>query len=229
MRVTERDRRVVRKIAASSWLTTSQIAGMCFPGLTVEMARRRLRLLRAAQYIRTVRANAMAEAIYTLGTHGRELLGRERAERTRLQRVLPRNLAHLVGINDIRMAVERSAQAHDIKLSFFLASWELQAHGWNFPIIPDAASRVERGGTSVVALFEYDRGEERPSYLLRKFSRYRQGLPGFPFSRVIIVAETVELQERLEAYLGKDLPHPLFSLVAKETLMDSWSVEGLLS
>jgi hypothetical protein len=229
MRVTERDRRVVRKLAASSWLTTNQIAAMCFPGLTVEMARRRLRLLRAARYVRSVRANAMAEAMHTLGLHGRELLGGERAKRTRLQRVLPKNLAHLMGINDIRVAVERSAQAYDIKLSFFLASWELQAHGWKFPVIPDAACRVERAGTSVVALFEYDRGEERPSYLLRtKFTRYRQGLPGFPFSRVIIVAETAELQERLESYLGKDLPRPLFSLIAKETLMDSWSVEGLL-
>jgi len=229
MRVTERDRRVLRKLAASSWLTTAQVAAMCFPGLTAEMARRRLRLLRKGRYIRSVRANAMAEAMHTLGPRGPELLGRERADRTRLQRALPKNLAHLTGINDIRIAVERSARAHGITLSFFLASWELQAHGWSFPVIPDAVCRVERGRASVVALFEYDRGEERPSYLLPKFERCRERLRGFPFSRVIIVAETAGLRERLQSYLGNRLPNPLFSFIAKETFMNSWSVAELFS
>ncbi len=220
---------MIIKVATARWLTTTQMAELCFSGLSLEMARRRIRLLRDVRYLRSVRSNAMAEAIHAVGPRGPELLGQERAQRIRLERVLPRNLAHLMGINDIRVAVERGADAHGITLAFFFAAWELQAHGWKLPLIPDAACRVERGRTSVTALFEYDRGEERPSYLLRtKFARYRAGLPGFPFSRVIVVTETVELRDRLQAYCGKHLPSPLFSFVSKETLMYPGRITELL-
>jgi hypothetical protein len=229
MKITDRDRRVVMKLAAARWLTTGQIAALCFAGLTPEMARRRIRLLREARYIHSVQSNAMAEALHTVGSRGRELFGEERAQRTRLERALPKNLSHLTGINQIRTAVERTARADSVTLGFFFASWELQAHGWKLPLIPDAACRVENGGRSAITLFEYDRGEERPSYLLQnKFARYRDRLAGFPFSRVVIVAETAELRDRLQTYLAKHLPGPLFSFVAKEALMDSWSVSELL-
>jgi hypothetical protein len=229
MKVTDRDRRVVLKLAAARWLTTNQIAASCFAGLTPEMARRRIRLLREARYVRSVQSNAMAEGLHTLGTRGRELLSKERAEGIRLEHALPKNLSHLAGINQIRIAVERSARTDGITLGFFFASWELQAHGWKFPLIPDAACHVENGGRCATLLFEYDRGEERPSYLLRtKFARYRERLNDFPFSRVVIVAETADLQERLQAYFGNHLPSPLFSFIAKETLTGSWSVSELL-
>src|SRR5438046_6337776 len=129
----------------------------------------------------------MAEALHTLGPHGRDLLSEERAQVMRLERALPRNISHLTGINQIRIAVERSVRMDGITLRFFFASWELQANGWNLPLIPDATCRVERGATTATAMFEYDRGEERPSYLLPKLARYRAGLAGFPFSRVVIV------------------------------------------
>jgi hypothetical protein len=229
MKVTERDRRVVTKLASARWLTTTQVAALCFAGLTPEMARRRIRLLRKAHYIRSVQSNGMAEALHTLGPRGRELLSEERAQGLRLERALPRNLSHLTGINQIRIAVERSTRADYITLGFFFASWELQAHGWKLPLIPDAACRVESGATSATVLFEYDRGEERPSYLLQtKFARYLESLAGFPFSRVVIVAETAKLRDRLQAYLGRHLPAPLFSFVAKEALMGSWSISELL-
>jgi hypothetical protein len=229
MKVTDRDRRVVIKLAAARWLTTAQIAALCFGGLTPEMARRRIRLLREARYIRSVQSNAMAEALHTLGPRGRELLSEERAQCIRLERALPKNLSHLTGINQIRVAVERTASANGVRVGFFFASWELQAHGWKLPLIPDAACRVEVGATFATALFEYDRGEERPSYLLQtKFARYRESLADFPFSRVVIVAETVDLRDRLQAYLGKHLPASVFLFVAKETLMGSWSVSELL-
>ena len=171
----------------------------------------------------------MAEALHTMGPHGPDLLSDERAQHIRLERSLPKNLSHLTGINQIRVAVERTARVDGIALGFFFASWELQAHGWKLSFIPDAACRVERAGRSTTALFEYDRGEERPSYLLQtKFARYHEGLPGFPFSRVVVVAETAELRDRLQAYLGKHLRSPLFSFVPKEALTISWSVSELL-
>jgi hypothetical protein len=229
MRVTDRDRRMIIKLAAARWLTTTQIAELCFSGLSLEMARRRIRLLRDMRYLRSVRSNAMAEAIHALGPRGLELLGRTGSQRNRPERVLPRNLAHLMGINDIRVSVERAACAPGITLGFFFAAWELQAHGWKFPLIPDAACRIERGRTSVTALFEYDRGEERPSYLLRtKFARYRAGLSGFPFSRVIVVAETAELRDRLQAYCGNHFPSPLFSFVGRETITQPGGITEFL-
>lgn len=228
MRVTRRDRRLVKKVAAARWLSTSQIATLCFHGLSAEMARRRIRLLRASRYLRSVRANAMAEAMHTLAPRGRELLG-EGAALTRLERTLPKNLAHFKGINDLRAAVERSAMVDGITVHFFFAYWELQANGWKLPLVPDAACRVECGTKSATALFEYDRGEERPSYLMRtKFARYREGLSGFPFSHVIVVTETAALRHRLAGSLGPRLPNPPFSFITKETLLASWSVAELL-
>jgi Replication-relaxation len=228
MRVTDRDRRVILKLASARWLTTTQIATICFAGLTPEMARRRLRLLRDERYVRSVQSNAMAEALHTLGARGPELLGKERAEHVRLERALPKNLSHLIGINQIRNAVERSAQVDGVTLRFFFASWQLQAQGWKLPVIPDAACRVECGERTATAVFEYDRGQERPSYLLQtKFARYREDLSGFPFSRVVIVTETAELRDRLQAYLGKYLPSPLFSFIPEETMLGSWSVSDL--
>jgi len=229
MKITERDRRVVTKLDAARWLPTSQVAQLCFADLSPEMARRRLRLLRKGRYVRSVQSNAMTEALHTVGPRGLELLSEERAKQTRLERAVPKNLAHLTGINQIRIAVEHTARADGLTLGFFFACWELQAHGWKMPIIPDAACRVTRGEKSATAVFEYDRGEERPSYLLAKFARYRDGLAGFPFSRVVIVAETSSLRDRLQAHLGKHLPSPVFSFVSKEALMDSWSAAELLA
>lgn len=228
MRLTDRDRRIIMKLAVSRWLTTRQIAELCFAGLSAEMARRRIRLLREEGYIRSVQTNAMAEALHTLGRRGREPLGKEPNAVIRLERALPKNLSHLVGVNDIRIAVERTAHTSGIALAFFFSSWELQAHGWKFPLIPDATCRVQRGADSVTAIFEYDRGEERPSYLQTKFARCREGFPGFPFSRVVVVAETDELRERLQTYFVNRVPSPLFSFIARQTLMDSWSVAELL-
>jgi hypothetical protein len=172
----------------------------------------------------------MAEALHTLCARSRELLSQERAQRIRLERALPKNMLHLTGINQIRIAVERSARADGVGLGFFFACWELQAHGWKLPLIPDAACRVENGGRAATVLFEYDRGEERPSYLLQtKFAHYRERLASFPFSRVVIVAETVGIRDRLHAYLGEHLPSPFYSFVAKETLMGAWSVSELFT
>jgi hypothetical protein len=221
---------MIVKVAAARWLSTAQIAALSFAGLTPEMARRRIRLLRQARYIRSVQSNAMAEALHTLGPRGRELLGEQRAQCTRLERTVPKNLSHLAGINTIRVAVERSARTDGITLKFFFASWELQAHGWKLPVIPDAACRVENGARAATVLFEYDRGEERPSYLLQtKFAHYTEHLASFPFSRVVIVAETARLRDRLRASLGKHLPSPLFSFVAKEALISEWSIVEVLS
>src|SRR5438552_3375371 len=107
MRITARDQKLLAKLAAARWLTTRQIAALCFPGVNIEMARRRLRLLRAARYVFSCRTNRMAETLHTLGPEGKEMLIERGWKRTiSLARRPPANLQHHLGINEIRIAVE---------------------------------------------------------------------------------------------------------------------------
>ena len=173
----------------------------------------------------------MAEALHSLGPKGREVLGARGWRRTiRLERAPPKNLEHFVGINDIRVAVEQSARCDGITVGFFFACWELQRWGWRHAVIPDAACHVEQSGRSHTVLFEYDRGEESPGYVVRtKFKPYVQGFEGFPFSLVVVVVETAERLEQLRDYATRHVEPEKFSFILHETLMDSWSLSQWIS
>ena len=67
MRVTQRDQKLLTSLAAARWLTTQQVKALCFPGVSVEMARRRLRILAGGKFIHSFRINRMAEALHSLG------------------------------------------------------------------------------------------------------------------------------------------------------------------
>lgn len=230
MRLTERDRKLLAKLAAARWLTTRQVAWLCFAIGTLEPARRRLRLLGEAGYVHSIQSNRMAEALHGLGTKGRALLKESGWSRAlRLERTAPVNLEHFLGINDIRVAVERCAEQDSLELGFFYASWELQQHGWAYALIPDAACHVERQGASATVLFEYDRGRETLRYLLKtKFAPYSAGLDGFPFSRVLVVVETPERLEQLREYAAVRLDMQKFSFLLHGTLLDGWSLGDVL-
>lgn len=231
VRLTARDRRVLAKLAATRWLTTTQIASLCFPGVTVEMARRRLRLLGEERYIVSRQANQMAEALHTVGPQGKELLlTRGWTRPIRLERVPPAHLEHFLGINEIRVAVERSAERDGIELGFFFASWELQQQGWPFPLIPDAACQIEQLAKSALVMVEYDRGEESPDYVARtKFRPYADGLPGFPFSLVLVVVDAEERLAQLRAQAARCQAPGAFSFILLADLKSSWSVAACLS
>lgn len=202
MRVTGRDRQVLLRLAAARWLTTHQIAALCFPKVSTEMARRRLRLLREESYIHSHQSNRMAEALHSVGVRGKALLVKRGWERCiRLERRTPRNLEHFLGINDLRVAVQQHAMSKQVRLKFFFACWELQAQGWKHSTIPDAVCCLEQGGDSQTVLFEFDRGEEAPGFVLRtKFAAYARGLDGFAFSRVIVVVQTQQRLQQLQKY-----------------------------
>src|SRR5688572_18936292 len=122
MRLMPRDRELLTRLAGARWLTTRQIAALCFPGVNLEMARRRLRLLRDDGYVFTSQTNQMAEALHSLDVKGKGLvLGSGWKRRLRLERVPPKNLEHFVGINDIRAAVARAARKEEMEVSFFYA------------------------------------------------------------------------------------------------------------
>lgn len=230
MRLTERDRRLLAKLAAARWLTTRQVAALCFPAGTLEPARRRLRMLGEKRYVFSSQTNHMAAALHSLGPKGRELLVERGWTRPiSLERVPPKNLEHFLGVNDIRVAVERSAMRDGMELGFFYASWELQQHGWTHAVIPDAACHLARNGRSATILFEYDRGTETPRYVVQaKLRPYAHGLDGFPFCQVLVVVETDERLEQLREYAASHMePEKLF-FVTLETLTGSWSPSDLL-
>jgi Replication-relaxation len=232
VRLTARDRRILVRLAAARWLTTTQVANLFFPDVTVEMARRRLRLLGEESYILSLQANQMAEALHTLGQNGKEfLLARGWKRSIRLERVPPKNLEHFRGVNDIRVAVERSAERDGVELAFFFASWELQQQGWAFPVIPDAACLIERSGKSVTVLYEYDRGEESTEYVARtKFRPYAaEGFHGFPFSDVLVVVDTPERLGQLRERAARCKEPEMFSFILLDDLKSSWSVANFLS
>lgn len=233
MRVTERDQKLLAGLAAARWLTTQQVKSLCFPEVTIEMARRRLRLLASESFVHSWRVNRMAEALHSLGANGRRLLVASGwAEEIRLERKPPKNLEHFLGINEIRIAIERSAQSEGIELGFFFAYWELLQQGWAFRIIPDAACQFTCRGKEMTLLFEYDRGEEAPGYIIRtKFKPYAQGLDGFPFSRVLMVVETERRLTQLRKYTEQHLPldRDKFFFITREVLSRSWSLASLLS
>lgn len=233
MRVTERDQKLLAQLAAARWLTTQQVKALCFPGVAMEMARRRLRLLASAGFVHSWRVNRMAEALHSLGASGRRLLiARGWAEEIRLERKPPKNLEHFLGINDIRVAVEQGARSEGVELGFFFAYWELLQQGWTFSVIPDAACQFACRGRERTLLFEYDRGEEAPGYIIRtKFRPYGQGLDGFPFSQVLVVVETERRLVQLRRYTEQHLPLDAdkFFFITREVLLRSWSLTDLCS
>ena len=222
MRVTARDKRLLVALASARWLSTSQVGALCFPNTSKVVPQRRLRLLRQGNFIHSVQANAMAESLHSLGPSGKQALIRLGWRHPiRLERKPPRNLEHFLGINAIRVAVLSGAQRQDFRVDFFYACWELGQENWNFSLLPDAICRLQsgRGKTTMVA-FEYDRGEERPGYIVRhKFRRYQE-FDGCSIGRVVIVVDSVARQKVLEGYRIRHLPASnLFRFVVRENLM----------
>lgn len=226
-RLTVRDRKFLASLAASRWLTTTQAAALSFPGVSLGVVQRCLRRLRNTHYIVSLRPNRMADALHTLGVRGRAFLRSHGWERPiRLERTPPVQIEHFLGINDIRIAVERSAERDGVAVDFFFASWELAEHGWPYRLIPDAACSARFGGETRTALFEYDRGTERPAYLVRhKLRRYDRGFDGLPFSFVLLVVDTVERLELLRERTSRVFHEATFLFTLRQTLLSSCSLK----
>jgi len=145
----------------------------------------------------------MTEALFRLGPEGKKHLERLDAEVVPLEGRPPTQLAHLLGVNDVRIAAELTGS-----LNYFFAYWELPGINWKQPIIPDAVLSI---GSSVVAV-EFDRGQESLRFFLRtKISIYRRGLDGFPLDRLLIVADRQTRMEALAKSIGGIRPAVLFT------------------
>ena len=162
MRLTARDKAILRKVERCKWLTTSQIQRQFFPGVSLDPVRKRLRKLAEAKYLQSYQQHQMSELLHGQGKP-------------------PKQIEHLVAINDIRIAAEKG------QVAFFYACWELPAFGWEYPVIPDAVCGI--GET--VHLVEYDRGTEGHEQLQKKFAQYAC----FDFEYALLLC--AETQKRL--------------------------------
>lgn len=190
-RLTDRDLRMLVKIAICRWLTTGQIQRLYFPKASLNAVQKRLRKLADAGYLRSWREHPTAEAVHALGPKGKAVVA-ERGVEAPVSAEVPQQLPHLVGVNEVRIAVETSAA----QVAYFFAYWQLSDIGWCHGVIPDAvfAVRTPERHTFVV---EYDRSTETLTKLFHKLRAYDRGLVGFPFEAVLILTERTRRLELL--------------------------------
>src|SRR5690242_7289928 len=107
-RLTDRDLRMLVKCAICRWLTTAQIQRLYFSKTTLNAVQKRLRKLSDAGYMRSYREHPTAEAVHSLGPKGKVLVEGKGVEAA-VSTEVPQQLPHLLGVNEIRIAVETSA------------------------------------------------------------------------------------------------------------------------
>jgi hypothetical protein len=191
VRITERDRRLLRKLLAARWLTTSQVRRLLFPNASLNRVQKRLRTLTEDGILRAKRPDRMGESLHSIGQVGRRLLERDGIE-VHVPRSLPAQLAHFTGINDIRVAVETAGLA----ISYAYACWELSTVGWKHAIIPDFVAHIDEDGGKRLA-FEYDRDHESTAMFVKKLTAYATDLVPRSIQAVIVVADTAKRLESL--------------------------------
>ncbi len=206
----------MKLLRAARWLNTSQIHRHFFAHATVNAARKRLRQLARAGYIRKFQGDRMREAVFTLGCEGKRMLEQAGSPEIVLLRQPPKQLEHLLGINDIRIAAELAG-----RLSYFFAAWELPAIGWRYPIIPDAIFSL--AGRTFAA--EFDRGAEGTRYFVKsKIMVYRRGLDGLPLAAVLVIADRKARMESLAQAVGDPSVKVLFTtidMIRRQSLLAS--------
>lgn len=198
VRLSERDIRVVLKCAVSKWLTTGQLARLYFPQVTPDAVRKSLRRLVEADYLLSHREHQMAEALHGLGPKGKSLL-EAKGVAVEVSRKPPRQIEHMGGINDVRVAVE----VKPAEVAYFFASWELQSLGWVHPVIPDAVIGLKLPERRTL-LLEYDRGTETLPTVVTKLRSYEGGLSGIPFRALLLVTDTASRLETLARHVRKE-------------------------
>ena len=183
LRLTERDGRMLAKCAICRWLTTDQLRRLYFPKATQNAVQKRLRKLADAGYLGTWREHPTAEAVHALAPLGKRLV-EERGIETTLPGEVPKQIEHLLGVNEIRIALETGG----VEVAYFFAYWELANLGWINKVIPDAVFAV-RTPEMRTFLVEYDRGTEPLGKLVQKLVAYEAGVQGFAFEAVVLVTE----------------------------------------
>src|SRR3989442_11849535 len=184
VRLTDRDLRMLIKLAVCRWLATAQIQRLYFPEATLNAVQKRLRKLSDAGYVRSYREHPTSEAVHAVGPKGKPLVEEKGIEIT-LTSDVPKQLDHMLGVNEVRIALETTGA----RVAWFFAYWQLGDLRWTYPIIPDAIFAIRGEAGRRTFLVEYDRSTETLEKLLQKLRWYDKGLAGFPFEAVLILTE----------------------------------------
>ncbi len=227
-KITERDIRLLELVASSGWLATHQIQYALFPNATRKVVNKRMRKLVAEGCLHAVRLHRTAENLYRLGSKGMTLLRSETnfpEDKVIIQRKPPRELDHVVAINDLRVIFEREVQMRGGEMKFFLTDIELRKRNEKASLIPDALTHFILDGKDYRFAIEYDNGTETPQYFAReKVRKYIQmhdaEKPLFSLTdfRVVVVAESFKGATKLmKAAIKEDPPAGLFYFGAIET------------
>src|SRR5437867_4679229 len=211
LRITDRDLRLLVKCAMCRWLTTDQVKRLYFAEATLNAVQKRLRKLSEAGYLRSHQEHPTAEAIHAVGPKGKPLV-EEKGIEVAVGGEVPRQVEHMLGVNEIRIAVETSG----MKVVYFFAYWQLANLGWAHAVIPDAVFAV-RTPELQTFLVQYDRSTETLDKLVRKLQWYDRGLSEFPFEAVVIVTER---KRRLDLLARELRPRNLSLPVLASTLDD---------
>jgi hypothetical protein len=195
LRCTERDKKLIVKCGLCRWLTTTQIQRLYFPRATVNAVQKRLRKLAEEGFLRTHREGILSETLHAAGPKAKALF-EERGLEYAGGNEVSRQIEHLVGVNDTRIAVENGT----VPVAYFFAHWQFAHMGWSHPVIPDAIFAVRAPGLRNFVV-EFDRATEGLSVLVRKLRIYQEGLPGFSFEAVVIVTE----RDRRMDSLGREV------------------------
>jgi Replication-relaxation len=163
----------------------------------VNAVQKRLRKLVEAGYLRSYRESLLTEALHAPGPKAKAVFEENGMDYSGPNEV-PRQAAHLAGVNDIRIAVETGT----VPVAYFFAYWQIGALGWPHAVIPDAVFGLRAPGRRNFAV-EYDRGTESLAVLVAKFGTYQDGLPGFSLEAVVLVTERERRMEALERELRK--------------------------
>ena len=210
-RLTDRDVRMLAKCAICRWLTTAQLKQLYFPDATLNAVQKRLRKLSDAGYMRSHREHPTSEAVHAMGPKGKPLVEEKGIEIT-LTSDVPKQLDHMLGVNEVRIALETTGA----RVAWFFAYWQLGDLRWTYPIIPDAIFAIRGEAGRRTFLVEYDRSTETLEKLLQKLRWYDKGLAGFPFEAVLILTERTR---RLDL-LSRELRRKPLSLAVLASTME---------
>jgi len=183
LRCTERDKKLIVKCGLCRWLTTTQVQRLYFPRATVNAVQKRLRKLADGGFLRTHRESILSETLHAAGPKARGIFEENGLEYLGGNEV-SRQIEHLVGVNDIRIAVETGT----VPVAYFFAHWQLANIGWTQAVIPDAVFAMRHLGIRNFVV-EYDRATEGLSVLVEKLRTYQEGLRGFSFEAAVIVTD----------------------------------------
>lgn len=233
-RVTERDLELLRALGRMRLATTSQIRRLFFTGRTATT--RRLEKLHALGLLRVHLLELNAENLYGLSPKGRTLLVAEgmSAEELHVQRSIVRPDAHLVALNDVRVALVLAIRARpDVQVEFFYADHDLKRQALlearKIPrYLPDALIRIVPEGAEPVSLvIELDLGTEHRAQFAPKVTttvdHARRGAPlwGLSNFRPLLLAEGTERLRYLAEVIVKGGGGDLWLLADLENFLRS--------